>query len=291
MRRGWLPITSGVLTEPLLAEADALLARGRAHNAERLLAPFVGREPENVGAWHRMARARLDLDDLHGALLAAQAAWHLDPYGTESLFWLSHSRSRLGDHAEAIAAAAAACREDPGNPRLHNRLAEAQLAAGLPTDAAEGLRCVADMARYDADLHVTYGLALFAIGRPLSAREALGRALAIDFGHAGARAALKKFDRAMSTAIDAASLALAADDFAESLRIHPGGPSTRRPGPARDALGHVARVALVWFLAAIAGVGILEATGLLVAPTSLYLTLFCAAGTAGCVSNLSRPPS
>ncbi|MEU4164863.1 tetratricopeptide repeat protein [Actinoplanes sp. NPDC026670] len=276
-------------TEPLLAEADALLARGRAHNAERLLAPFVGREPENVGAWHRMARARLDLDDLDGALLAAQAAWHLDPYGVESLFWLSQARSRLGDHAEAIAAAAAACREDPGNPRLHNRLAEAQLAAGLPTDAAEGLRVVADMARYDADLYVTFGLALFAIGRPLSAREALGHALAIDFGHAGARAALRKFDRAMSTAIDAASLALAADDFAESLRIHPGRRPARRPGPGREALGHVARVSLVWFLAAIAGVGILEATGLLVAPTSLYLTLFCAAGAAGCVSTLARP--
>ncbi|MEU8659443.1 tetratricopeptide repeat protein [Actinoplanes philippinensis] len=274
-------------SELLLAEADALLARGRAHNAERLLAPFVGREPENVGAWHRMARARLDLGDLPGALLAAQAAWHLDPYSPESLFWLSHSRSRLGDHAEAIAAASAACREDPGNPRLHNRLAEAQLAAGLPTDAAEGLRCVVDLARYDADLHVTFGLALFAVGRPLSARESLGRALAIDFGHAGARAALREFDRTMSAAVDAASLALAADEFAESLRIHPGGHPARRPG--RDALGHVARVALIWFVAAIAGVGILEATGLLVAPTSLYLSLFCAAGTAGCVSNLARP--
>jgi tetratricopeptide (TPR) repeat protein len=278
-----------VRTEPLLAEADALLARGRAHNAERLLAPFVGREPENVGAWHRMARARLALDDLTGALLAAQAAWHLDPYDAESLFWLSCARSRLADHAEAIAAAAAACREDPGNPRLHNRLAEAQLAAGLPTDAAEGLRCVADLAGYDADLQVTYGLALFAIGRPLSAREAVGRALAIDFGHAGARAALKAFEKAMSTAIDAASLALAADDFAESLRIHPGQAARRRTGAGRDALGHVARVAVVWFLAALAGVGILEATGLLVAPSGLYLTLLCAAGTAGCVSALARP--
>ncbi|MEV4278125.1 tetratricopeptide repeat protein [Actinoplanes xinjiangensis] len=277
--------------DALLAEADALLARGRGRNAERLLTPFVGREPENAGAWQRMARARLDLGDLPGALLAAQAAWHLDPYGVESLFWLSQARSRLGDHAEAIAAAAAACREDPGNPRLHNRLAEAQLAAGLPTDAAEGLRCMADMARYDADLHVTYGMALFAIGRPLSAREALGRALAIDFGHAGARAALRRFDQAMSTAIDAASLALAADEFAESLRVHPGRPTPRRPGPGRDALGYVARVALAWFLAAIAGVGILEVTGLLVAPTSLYLALFCAAGAAGCVSALARPAS
>ncbi|MEV0901465.1 tetratricopeptide repeat protein [Actinoplanes sp. NPDC049802] len=277
-------------TEPLLAEADALLARGRPHQVERLLAPFVGREPENVGAWQRMTRARLDLGDIAGALLAAEAAWRLDPYGTESLFWLSAARSQAGDHAEAIAAAAAACREDPGNPRLHTRLARAQLAAGLPTDAAEGLRYVVDLAGYDADLQVTFGQALFAIGRPLTAREALGRALAIDFGHAGARAALKAFEKAMSTAVDAASLALAADEFADSLRIHPGRPGTRRAA-GRDAVTHVARVSLAWFLAGIAGLGTLEAIGLLTAPPSLYLTLICAAGVAGCVSAVARPPA
>ena len=291
MSAGPPPIESGVRIEslpaeaPLLAEADALLARGRAHQAQRLLVPFVGREPEHVGAWHRMARARLDLDDPTGALLAAQAAWHLEPYGTESLYWLSRARSRAGDHAEAIAAAAAACREDPGNPRLHNRLAEAQLAAGLPADAAEGLRSVADLAGYDADLLVTYGLALFAIGRPLSAREAVGRALTIDFGHRGARAALKSFETAMSSAVDAASLAQAADEFAESLRIHPG----RQTGAARDALAHVARVAVLWFLAALTGVGLLEMTGLLTAPASAYLALVCAVGAAGCVAARTDP--
>ncbi|SDT41773.1 tetratricopeptide repeat protein [Actinoplanes derwentensis] len=276
-------------TDLLLAEADALLARGRAHNAARLLAPFVGREPENVGGWQRMARARLDLGDPAEALLAAQAAWHLDPWGTESLHWLSAAHSHLGDHAEAIAAAAAACREDPGNPRLHNRLAQAQLAAGLPTDAAEGLRCVVDMAAYDADLMVTYAMALFAIGRPLSAREAVGRALAIDFGHAGARAALQAFERAMSTAIDAASLALAADEYGETLRIHPGRQPHRRPGAARSATGHVARVALLWFLAVLIGAGLLDGAGLLTVPSSLYFALLCAAGTAGCVSALAGP--
>ena len=274
-------------TELLLAEADALLARGRAHNAERLLAPFVGREPENIEAWHRMARARLDLADPGGALLAAEAAWHLDPYGAESLFWLSRVRSRLGDHTDAIAAAAAACREDPGNPRLHNRLAEAQLAAGLPTDAVEGLRCVVDLAGYDPDLLVTYGQALFAIGRPLSAREALGRALAIDFGHAGARAALRAFEKSMSTAIDAASLALAADEFAESLRIHPGQPARPRPGTSRSVTGHIAGVALIWFLGVLALAGILEAVGLMTVPLSLYVALLCAAGMSGCVSVLA----
>ncbi|HWS38317.1 MAG TPA: tetratricopeptide repeat protein [Actinoplanes sp.] len=277
-------------TELLLAEADALLARGRAHNAARLLAPVVGREPENVGGWQRMARARLDLGDPAEALLAAQAAWHLDPYGTESLHWLSAAHSHLGDHAEAIAAAVAACREDPGNPRLHNRLAQAQLAAGLPTDAAEGLRCVAGLADYDADLMVTYGMALFAVGRPLSAREAVGRALAIDFTHAGARAALQAFEKAMSTAVDAASLSLAADEYAESLRIHPGRPPRREPGGARSAAAHVARVAVLWFLAVLIVAGLLDSAGLLTVPSSLYLALLCAAGAAGCAGALMDRP-
>lgn len=277
-------------TELLLAEADALLARGRAHNAARLLAPVAGREPENAGVWQRMARARLDLGDPAEALLAAQTAWHLDPYGTESLHWLSAAHSHLGDHPEAIAAAAAACREDPGNPRLHNRLAQAQLAAGLPTDAAEGLRCVTDLADYDADLMVTYGMALFAVGRPLSAREAVGRALAVDVTHAGARVALHTFEKAMRTSIDAASLALAADEYAESLRIHPGHPPRRDPGAARSVAAHVARVALLWFLAVLIGTGLLDTAGLVTVPSSLYLTLLCAAGAASCAGALIDRP-
>ncbi|MBO3742223.1 tetratricopeptide repeat protein [Actinoplanes flavus] len=278
-------------TEPHLAEADALLARGRAHHAERLLAPIVEREPGNAGAWHRLTRARLDLGDNDGALRAARAAWRLDPHGAESLFWLSAVRSRAGDHAEAIAAAAAACREDPGNPRLHTRLARARLAAGLFVDAAEGLHGVAELAGYDADLQVTYGQALFAVGRPLSAREAIGRALAIDSGHAGAREALKAFAKAMRTAVDAPSLARAADQFGESLRMHPGRPAARRRGAGRDALAHVARVSLVWLLVALAAAGAVQVAGLLTVPFSLYLTLICAAGVAGCVSAVARPPS
>ncbi|MEU4427567.1 tetratricopeptide repeat protein [Actinoplanes sp. NPDC024001] len=276
-------------TEPLLIEADALLARGRAGNAATLLAPYVGREPGNIGAWHRMARARLDLGDAQGALRAAGAAWQLDPDGAESLFWVSRACTALGEHPEAIEAAFAACQDDPGNPRLHNRLAEAQLAAGRAADAAEGLRIAIELAAYDPDLYVTYGLALFAAGRPLTAREAVIRALTIDPGHTGARTALHRLEQAMRGVVDAPTLAQAADDFAESLRVRPGDHLTARRSPRRDALNHVARVSMIWFLAAFFGVAAVDVTGFAAVPDNIYFGLLCATTGAGLIHHFTRP--
>lgn len=275
-------------TEPLLIEADALLARGRADNAATLLAPFVGREPGNVGAWHRMARARLELGDAPGALRAAGAAWQLDPDGAESLYWVSRACTALGEHDEAIEAAYAACRDDPGNPRLHNRLGEAQLAAGRVADAAQNLRIAIELAGYDPDLYVTYGLALFACGRPLTARESVAHALTLDPEHAGARAALTRFETAMRGVVDAPTLAQAADDFAESLLIRPGDHRAPRRSPRRDALGHVARVSMIWFLAAFCLSAALDVTGFAAVPENLYFGLLCATAGAGLIHHFTR---
>ena len=277
------------MTQPLLAEADALLARGRADNAATLLAPFVGREPENVEAWHRMSRAKLEMGDPQGALRAAWAAWEQDPDGAESLFWISRACTALGDHAEAIESAAGACRQDPGNPRLHNRLGEAHLAAGRTGDAVAGLQIAVELASYDADLHVTYGLALFAAGRPLNAREAIDIALTLDPANPAARTALARFESAMRPVVDAGSLAQAADDFAESLRVHPGSHRTVRPPVARDALAYALRVSVVWFLTAVLGVGAIELTGVAEVPENLFLTLICATGALACAARLARP--
>ncbi|MEV6304682.1 tetratricopeptide repeat protein [Actinoplanes sp. NPDC051861] len=275
-------------TEPVLIEADALLERGRAHNAANLLAPFVAGEPENVGAWHRMARARLDLGDPQGALRAAGAAWQLDPDGAESLFWVSRACTALGEHPEAIESAYAACQDDPGNPRLHNRLGEARLAAGQTAEAAEGLRVAVEFAGYDADLYVTYALALFAIGRPLSSREALTKALSLDPAHIGAQAALVRFENAMRGVIDAPTLAVAADEFAETLRVQPRGHLGVRRAPVREAVAYVARVSLVWFLAAFCLVAALDVTGFVVVENSIYVGLMCATVGAGLIERFSR---
>ncbi|MEU4564180.1 tetratricopeptide repeat protein [Actinoplanes sp. NPDC023936] len=273
----------------ILDEADILLARGRAGDVVDLLAPHVGREPEDVAAWHRMARARLDLGDARGAMRAAWAAWQQDPDGTESLYWISRSCTAAGEHAEAIATAVSACQQDPGNPRLHNLLGTAQLADGRVADAVANLQVAVELAGYDADLHVTYGLALFAAGRPLTAREAVGRALTLEPEHAGARAASARFESAMRGVADAPTLAEAADAFAESLRVRPGDQGGRRAGAARDAFAYVMRVSFVWFFTALLGVGALDLMGLVTVPDGLYLTLLCAAGMFALVARLARP--
>jgi predicted Zn-dependent protease len=271
-----------VRTEPLLSQADDLLARGRAENAAHLLAPIVGRQPENVDAWHRMARAHLAMGDLDAALRAAKAAWHFDPNGPETLYWVSRAATELGRHREAIDAALDGCREDPGNPILHNRLAEAQLAAGRVGDALDGLKIAVELAGYDAGLHVTHGRALFAAGRPLSARESLGRALALEPGHAGAHRTLALFEIAMESVVDASSLAQAADEFAQSLRVGPAGRVDERAILARDAMGYAARVTLTWCLIFLIALGVLGATSLVSVPAGLYLAILCLGSVAGC---------
>ncbi|BCJ46478.1 hypothetical protein GCM10010168_61170 [Actinoplanes ianthinogenes] len=276
-------------TEPLLSQADDLLARGRAANAAHLLAPIVGRQPENVEAWHRMARAHLDMGDLDGALRSATAAWHLDPHGPETLYWLSRAATELGRHREAVDAAAAACREDPGNPRLHNRLAQAQLAAGRVGDALDGLKIAVELAGYDADLHVTLGRAMFAAGRPLSARESINRALALEPGHHGAHRALALFEIAMESVVDASSLAQAADEFAESMRVGPHGRVDERAILARDAIGYAARVTVSWCLIFLLALAVLGATSIVAVPAGLYVALLAFGASAACAAVLFRP--
>lgn len=276
-------------TEPLLSQADDLLARGRAENAAHLLAPIVGRQPENVEAWHRMARAHLAMGDHDAGLRAARAAWQFDPNGPETLYWVSKAATELGRHREAIDAALDACREDPGNPRLHNRLADAELAAGKVGDALDGLKIAVELAGYDADLHVTYGRALFAAGRPLSARESIGRALALEPGHAGAHRTLALFEIAMESVVDASSLAQAADEFGDSLRVGPNGRVDERAILARDAMGYAARVTVTWCLIFLLALGILNATALVAVPLGLYLAILCLGATAACAAFLFRP--
>src|SRR5262249_8932959 len=148
-----------------------------------LLAPVVGEQPDNVEAWLLLARANLELRQTASAVDAAPHALRLEPHGIEALFWASAAYTAAGRHEIAIAPAAAGCAEDPGNPRLIERHGRALLAAGRVAEAERVLAAGAEFAYYDADLQVAHGVALFAAGRPLSAREAHGRALALDEGH------------------------------------------------------------------------------------------------------------
>ncbi|MFI5892058.1 tetratricopeptide repeat protein [Actinoplanes sp. NPDC051513] len=273
-------------TDLLLGKADDLLCNGRAGQAATLLAPVVGEEPGNVDAWLLLARAQLALRRPAAALDAARAALHLEPHGLEALYWVSAAYTAAGRHDLAVAAAVSACNEDPGNPRLLERRGRALLAAGRLAEAERVLAAGAEFAHYDADLHVAHGVALFAAGRPLNAREAHGRALALEPAHPQAQIELRRLTAAEQRIVDAESLVRVTDEFAESLRVPAGG---RRPEPdGHGVLAHLAAVAFAVCLAALLILGILDRVTPLEVPLALTLAVLCAAGSAACATALIR---
>jgi tetratricopeptide (TPR) repeat protein len=277
-----------VRSDVLLGRADDLLHSGRAGQAASLLAPVVGEEPGNVDAWLLLVRAHLALRRPAPALDAARAALRLEPRGLETLYWASVAYSAMGRHDLAIAAATTACTEDPGNPRLSERHGRALLAAGRTGDAVLVLGAGAEFAFYDADLHVAHGVALFAAGRPLSAREAFGRALLAEPGHVRAEAELRRLAAAERRIVDAESLVRVTDEFAESLRVPAGG---ARPEPvARGVLAHLASVVFAVCLVAALLLGVLDRFTTVDMPPALIFAMLCAAGSAACVTVLCRRP-
>ncbi|HEX5203336.1 MAG TPA: tetratricopeptide repeat protein [Actinoplanes sp.] len=281
-------------TELVLDQAGDLLSDGRPGPAATLLAPVVGAEPGNIDAWLLLARAHLALRRPAEALDAARAALRLEPDGLEARYWVSAAYTATGRHDLAIAAAASACHADPGHPRLLERHGRALLAAGRLTEAGRVLAAGAEFAHYDADLHVAHGVALFAAGRPLSAREAHGRALAIDPAHRQAQVELRRLASAERRIVDAESLVQVTDEFAESLRVpaggrRPGPAGGRRPGPAGGGvLAHLAAVAFAVCLAALLVVGVLDRVTSIEVDPALTAALLCAAGSAACATALSR---
>ena len=281
-----MPICSGVHTDLLLDRAGDLLHSGRAGQAATLLTPVVGAEPQNAGAWLLLARARLALGASAAALDAARAALHLRPRGIEALYWVSCAYTATGRHDLAVAAAVAACQEDPGNPRLAERHGRALLAAGRIAEAELVLAAASDIAHYDADLQVAYGVALFATGRLLSARELFGRALTLDPDNGRALAELRHLAAAERRIVDADSLVRVTDEFAESLRVPIGGEPP--VSPVRGVLGHLAAVTLGVCLAALLVLAVLIRVAGVDVGMPLLVAVFCAAGSSACATLLTR---
>jgi tetratricopeptide (TPR) repeat protein len=268
-----------VRTDHLLDQAGDHLLEGRPGKVPDLLAPVVGEEPGNVGAWQLLARAHLELGDWAAALDAARSALRLEPGGLESLYLVSAAYSATGRHDLAIAAATTGCADDPGNPRLAERLGRALLAAGRAGEAESSLRAASEFAYYDADLQVAHGVALFAAGRPLSAREAFGRALRLEPSHVRAQLELRRLAAAERGIVDAASLVRVSDAYAESLRVPPGG-LTRVD--RRGLAAHVAGVVVTVSLLALLVLGAVDVMSAAVVPAPLTLSLLIlAAGAAG----------
>jgi Flp pilus assembly protein TadD len=272
-----------VYTDVLLGRADDLLLHGRAGQAATLLAPVVGEEPGNVDAWLLLARAHLALHQPGPALDAARAAVRLEPRGIESLYWVSVAYSTSGRHELAISAAATACGEDPGNPRLFERHGRALLQAGRTGEAVRVLATAAEIAHYDPDVHVAHGVALFAAGRPMSAREAYATALGLDPSHPAAAAEMRRLTDAERRIVDAGTLVRVTDEFAEAQRVPAGG--TRPPA---SMLAYLSSVVFAVCMVAGLMIGVLDRFTDLPLPITLTLSLLCAAAAAGCVAVLTR---
>ncbi|MBL7257549.1 tetratricopeptide repeat protein [Paractinoplanes lichenicola] len=270
-------------SENLLDRAGDLLSSGQAGQAATLLGPVVGADPGNGVAWLLMARARMALGAHAEALEAARTALTLQPRGIEELFWVSAAYTALGRHDLAITAAAAASDEDPGNPRLAERHGRALLAAGRTAEASLVLEAAAEIAHYDADVQVAFGMALFAAGRPLSAREAYSRALRLEAGHPRALAELRRLSAAEEHIRDADSLVRVADEFAESLRVPAGGVRRGSDSPS-SALGHVARVAFGVCLAVLLVLAVLIRVVGVDVPMALLVGTFCGTGATACLT-------
>jgi Flp pilus assembly protein TadD len=184
-----------------------------------------------------------------------------------------------------VAAATTALDDDPGNPRLAERLGRALLAAGRTGDAQVSLRMAAEFAHYDAGVQVAYGVALFASGRPLSAREAYGRALALDPAHAGAHAELRRLGDAERDIVDAATLVRITDKFAESLRVPAGG---RVRTDRRAAVAHVAGVSQAVCLLTLLVLAVVATGTATAVPPALILLLVALVGVASAVRARTR---
>ncbi|MEV4352452.1 UDP-N-acetylglucosamine-peptide N-acetylglucosaminyltransferase, partial [Actinoplanes sp. NPDC049596] len=166
--------------------------------------------------------------------------------------------------------------------RLAERHGRALRAAGRVAEAEVLLAAHAEFAHYDADLQVAYGMALFAAGRPLSAREAYGKAVNLEPGHQAALAELRRLGAAERKITDAGSLVRVCDEFAESLRIPAGGVV-----PPRGVVAHVAGVTVGVSLVTMIILAVLVRLGGADVPMPLLIGVFSLAGAAACVRQVS----
>ena len=121
----------------VLDRAARLSASGRRRKAVALLRTTASAHPERHEVWCRLAAAHLDRGDATAALVATRRALSLSGDQAWAHRLTSKALSRLGRHAEAVAAARQAIRVAPGEWRCWIALAEVYGAAGSWPDAVD----------------------------------------------------------------------------------------------------------------------------------------------------------
>jgi tetratricopeptide (TPR) repeat protein len=161
-------------TELGVARAAALFERVDPSRAAALLEQVLAADPEAVDGWILMARIRLVLDQVDGALEAAARAIAAVPEDPRPLAMASRALTLLGRHEEAVTMAYRAVIIEPKNPLWHDRVAWALLAADRQiADAEQAARTAIELNPDEAHYYFTHGVTLDAMGHADQARQAL----------------------------------------------------------------------------------------------------------------------
>ena len=112
-----------------LARAATMLDLGRYDEASTLLARLVSAEPDSSRAWCLFARAHLGADRFMSAVEAANKAASIEPAEEWPHRLASNALMHLGNHSQALRAAAESRRLAPGYWQTHVCVAQAALAA------------------------------------------------------------------------------------------------------------------------------------------------------------------
>ena len=117
--------------ETSLANAQNLIRLGRHAEAIPYLTSAIAHEPENPRAWSLLAQAKLGLNDVSGALQAAQRAAAIDPGNEWPFRLIALCYRRQGKHAQAVKAARRAVAVAPNVAVTHTTLASCLVRTSL----------------------------------------------------------------------------------------------------------------------------------------------------------------
>ncbi|WP_157241248.1 tetratricopeptide repeat protein [Catenuloplanes japonicus] len=122
-----------------LRRAEILLATGNPTAALAEAGPAMARLASDADVWLLMARIRIALEDVPGALRATETAAKLNPGGAAVLAVTSDALAAAGRNEEALAAARAALEAEPGNPHLQHLVATRLVENGKDRSEADKL--------------------------------------------------------------------------------------------------------------------------------------------------------
>lgn len=213
---------SPMSTEKELAHAAALVQRGAALEAERILRRVLVREPDNADAIHLQGLLRKKANDGAGALELLRRSIRLSPRRPDFHGNVGNLLRNLGRHAEAEAAYRTAVAYDPGFRAARLGLARLLNEMARPIDAEAEARALIARDERDAEAWAALGESLSARRQDIAAEAAYRRAVSFRPGYAVARhnlgallirqrraeEALSELDRAAKEGVQGRELAL-----------------------------------------------------------------------------------